>query len=135
MDTSSLFCDTSFFFASLTVSDPNHPAAREALLAHPKSNLITTWDIISETVTLLRYRESYRLALQFLDQVRPHLEVISFDNSLREEAALVFKKFSKDKKLSFCDCISFVILTILLPEIPVLTFDGDFKQFGFPLGC
>lgn len=132
MEKSVLFCDTSFFYATLTASDPNHQQAKDLLIAYKNSELETTWDIVSETVTLLRYRGGYSLALQFLEKVMPHLKLISFDNSIREEAVRVFKKFSKDKKLSFCDCLSFVVMTVLITGVPVLTFDRDFRQFGLP---
>ena len=100
-----IFCDTSFFFAALVSSDPNHQRAKTALLEHTETVLATTWDIVSETLTLLRYRGNYRLALAFLTQVKPHLDILSYDPSIREEAEMVFKRFSKDKRLSFCESI------------------------------
>ena len=53
-----VFCDTSFFFASLCIHDSNYGKAGR-LLEYCRENqvaLYTTWDVISETVTLLRYR-------------------------------------------------------------------------------
>lgn len=129
------FCDTSFFFALLNVPDPGHRSAKQFLMDHKNATLITTWDIVSETTTLLRYRLNYLIALEFLHQVKPHLELISYDASVKEEAVRVFAKFSRDKKLSLCDCLSFVILTSILSQVPVLTFDNDFKQFGFTVAC
>lgn len=73
-----VFCDTSFFFASLCSDDRNSEKAGE-MLEYCKDNAITlctTWDIVSETVTLLRYRADYRTALQFLDEVMPALLII-----------------------------------------------------------
>lgn len=128
-----LFCDTSFFFASLTSADPCHARARAVLLTLQNSRLLTTRDIVSETVTLLRYRAGYRLAADFLNRVKPGLELISTDDFVFDEAEKIFKKFSRDKKLSFCDCISFVILTTRLKDVKVLTFDADFRRFGFSL--
>jgi predicted nucleic acid-binding protein len=75
------FCDTSFFFASLVPEDVNYERAGD-ILAFCKENaltLCTTWDVISETVTLLRYRASYRLAMQFLDTIKPALFVVRYD--------------------------------------------------------
>ncbi len=130
-----VFCDTSFFYASLTPEDPNYDRARRALQGHPQVGLMTSWEIVSETVTLLRYRQDYPLAVRFLAEVKPHLEIVPCDEHMREEAVHVFKRFSKDKKLSFCDCLSFVILTSLKKGLPVFTFDRDFKQFGFQVPC
>jgi predicted nucleic acid-binding protein len=92
--------------------------------------LCTTWDVISETVTLLRYRASYRTAVRFLDEVKPALEIVRYDDSIRSAAEEIFKKLSRDKKLSFCDAISCVVITHLLDNIPCLTFDRDFRALG-----
>ena len=126
------FCDTSFFFASLYPEDANYEEAGD-ILAECQENAVTlhtTWDIISETVTLLRYRASYKTAVQFLDVIKPTLAVVRYDDSVRSAAEEVFKKLSKDKKISFCDALSFVIITDLLDGMPCLTFDGDFKGLG-----
>jgi predicted nucleic acid-binding protein len=91
---------------------------------------LTTWDIISETVTLLRYRASYNIAVKFLDDVKPTLFIVLYDDSVRIVAEKVFKKLSRDKRLSFCDAISFVVITHLLDNIPCFTFDKDFRSLG-----
>jgi predicted nucleic acid-binding protein len=126
------FCDTSFFFASLCLHDTNYGRAGD-LLADCQENMITlhtTWDIISETVTLLRYRADYKTAFQFLDVIKPSLSIVRYDDSVRSAAEEVFKKFSKDKKISFCGALSFVIITDLLDDMPCLTFDRDFRSLG-----
>ena len=127
---SRIFCDTSFFFACLVQKDINHDRAREMLKRHAQVDLVTTWEVVSETVTLLRYRGDYTLAVTFLDKIKPHLDIITCDSTVREEAERVFKKFAKDKRLSFCDCISFVVLKLICLECAVFSFDRDFKQFG-----
>ena len=43
---------------------------------------------------------------------------------------MVFRKFARDKKISFCDAISFVVVTSVLEGIPCLSFDRDFKRLG-----
>ena len=126
------FCDTSFFFASLFPGDSNYERAGD-LLAECQEQAVTlhtTWDIVSETVTLLRYRASYRTAVQFLDVIKPTLAIVRYDDSVRTAAEEVFKKLSKDKKLSYCDALSYVIITGLLDTMPCLTFDNDFRSFG-----
>lgn len=126
------FCDTSFFFASLHADDAHFDRAG-VMLEHCFKNTITlytTHDVVSETVTLLRYRASYQTALQFLDVVKPTLAVVSYDNSVRTAAEEVFKKLAKDKKLSYCDAISYIVITQLLENIPCFTFDRDFRSLG-----
>jgi len=127
-----VFCDTSFFFASLCPDDSNFKKTGE-LLEYCKEHtvaLYTTKDVISETVTLLRYRASYKTAVEFLDTIKPFLFIVHYDDSVVMEAEKVFKKLSKDKKISFCDAVSYVIITSLLDGIPCLTFDRDFRSLG-----
>jgi predicted nucleic acid-binding protein len=90
------FCDTSFFFASLCPEDSNYEKA-ESLLQDCRDNavtLCTTWDVISETVTLLRYRASYKLAVQFLEIIKPSLFIVRYDDSIRISAEEIFKKIA-----------------------------------------
>lgn len=126
------FCDTSFFFASLYPEDTNYDRAG-GILEECRENsvtLYTTWDVISETVTLLRYRANFKTAVQFLDVIKPSLSIVRYDDSVRSAAEEVFKKLSKDKKISFCDALSFVTITELLEGMPCLTFDADFRTLG-----
>lgn len=126
------FCDTSFFFASLYPGDANYARAGNILAEclDQSITLYTTWDIVSETATLLRYRASYKMAVQFLEVVKPALAIVRYDDSVRSAADEVFKKLSKDKKLSYCDALAFMIITKLLDNIPCLTFDNDFRSLG-----
>jgi predicted nucleic acid-binding protein len=77
---SRLFCDTSFFYACLDPNDSNHNRAEEltADAVASSATFVTTWDIISETVTLLRYRRGYQPALRFLEEIKPHLTVVEY---------------------------------------------------------
>jgi predicted nucleic acid-binding protein len=129
------FCDTSFFFASLYPKDINYEKAglilKEALTQ--EITLYTTWDIVSETATLLLYRFSSRAALRFLNEIKPVLSIVSYDESVREEAEKVFRLFIKDKKLSFCDSISYVVVKTLLKDTICLSFDADFSRLGLTI--
>jgi len=126
------FCDTSFFFASLYPKDVNYERAGQILneALTQEVSLWTTWDIISETATLLLYRFNYRAAIRFLDEMKPVLNIVYYDDSVREEAERIFRLFSKDKRLSFCDAISYVVTKILLNDIACLSFDEDFSNLG-----
>lgn len=129
------FCDTSFFYACLDPRDANNDRA-EALVAEAVEagcRLYTTWDVVSETVTLSRYRLSFRVALAFLDEVRPLLHIVRYGERVRAEAETVFRKYGRDHRLSFCDAISFVVVTTLLDRMPCLAFDRDFRSLGLPI--
>jgi len=127
-----VFCDTSFFYACLDPADANHARATAFLAeaAATGSVFCTTWDVLGETVTLLRYCRSFRAALAFLDDVKPALQFIPYGDGVRLEAERLFREYGRDHRLSFCDAISFVVVTTLLDHTACLTFDRDFRSLG-----
>ena len=127
-----LFCDTSFFYACFDQHDVNHEQAKDLSedAAVSGARLYVTWDIISETATLLRYRRSYREALTFLTEIKPNLHIINYGEGVRAEAEQIFRRYGRDHKLSFCDALSFVVVTTLLDHMPSLAFDDDFRALG-----
>ena len=127
-----LFCDTSFFYACFDQDDVNHQQANDLSkdAAASRSGLYVTWDIVSETLTLLRYRRSHRDALTFLTAIKPRLHIVNYADNVRAEAERIFRRYGRDHKLSFCDAISFVVVTTLLDDIPSLAFDDDFRALG-----
>jgi predicted nucleic acid-binding protein len=127
-----VFCDTSYFYACADTDDMYY---RRALglageAASRGTQLWTTWDVISETITLLRYRHSPAAAIRFLDDVKPGLHVADYGADLRVEAEQVFRRHTRDHRLSFCDAISFVVVTTLLEHMPCFAFDEDFRRLG-----
>lgn len=127
-----LFSDTSYFYACADTGDTHHRRAL-ALAGEAASRgaqLWTTWDVISETVTLLRYRHSSAAAIRFLDDVKPALHVLDYGANVRAEAEQVFRRRARDHRLSFCDAISFVVVTTILDHMPCLAFDEDFRGLG-----
>jgi predicted nucleic acid-binding protein len=127
-----LFCDTSFCYACFDPHDVNHEQATDLSdnAAAAGSRLYVTWEIISETLTLLRYRRSYREALTFLTEIKPNLHVVNYGARVLAEAEQIFRRYGRDHKLSFCDAVSFVVVTTLLDDIPSLAFDADFRALG-----
>jgi uncharacterized protein len=132
---SHLFCDTSFFYACFEQHDVNHETAEYLSTDAAASGfrLYVTWDIIGETLTLLRYRRSYRDALTFLAEIKPELHIVNYGESVRAQAEQIFRRYGRDHKLSFCDAISFVVVTTLLDNIPSVAFDRDFRALGLPV--
>ena len=129
---SRLFCDTSFFYACFDPRDVNHRQANALSVeaAEAGSALYVTWDVISETLTLLRYRRSHREALTFLADIKPNLHIVNYGDNVRTEAEQIFRRYGRDHKLSYCDAVSFVVVTGLLDGIPSLAFDADFRALG-----
>lgn len=127
-----LFCDTSFFYACFDQRDINHLRAKDLSedAALSGCDLYATWDIVSETLTLLRYRRGYRQALTFLTEIKPSLHIVHYGDTVHAEAEEVFRRYGRDHKLSFCDAISFVVVTTLLDDMSSLAFDEDFRALG-----
>ncbi len=127
-----LFCDTSFFYACLDSRDANHDRAQAILIEAASTGTVfsTTWDVISETVTLLRYRQRFQGALAFLTDIKPTLRIVPVSEAVRREAEQVFRRLGRDHRLSFCDAISFVVVTTLPAHSPCLTYDDDFRRLG-----
>jgi predicted nucleic acid-binding protein len=126
------FCDTSFFYACLDPADINHDRARAMVTeaAASGATLFATWDIVSETATLLRYRRGYQAAVMFLAEVKPRLRLINYGDRVRSEAEDIFRRYGRDHRLSFCDAVSFVVVTTLLDRMPCLAYDADFRSLG-----
>jgi predicted nucleic acid-binding protein len=127
-----VFCDTSYFYACADTDDAfyRQAVALAGDAARRGTQLWTTWDVISETVTLLRYRHSLAAAIRFLDDVKPGLHLMDYGANIRLEAEQVFRRHGRDHRLSFCDAISFVVVTALLERVPCFAFDEDFRRLG-----
>lgn len=88
-----VFYDTSFFYAGLDPRDTNHAPA-QALVTESTSSgttFCTIWDIISESVTLLRYQRNDQAALAFLTEVKPELRIVTYSDRMRDEAEQIFR--------------------------------------------
>ncbi len=125
------FGDTSYFFALLNAKDPDHVAAiriaQQVAICHVE--VFTTWDVVSETATLLRYRWTHVAAAKFLTRLVPHLTVLQPDEGDRIAAIRLFLR-KRDLKLSLGGSLSFVIVSTRLAWAPCLSFDADFRTLG-----
>ena len=62
--------------------------------------------------------------------LRPNLHIINYGEGVRAEAEQIFRRYGRDHKLSFCDALSFVVVTTLFDYMPSLAFDDDFRALG-----
>lgn len=85
MNLKAVFADTSLFYALLDARDPDHEAALRLAKGVERRQLpiLTTWEGVVETVTLLRVRHSYQAALIFIEEILPHLNVVYLDDAGR----------------------------------------------------
>jgi len=72
----------------------------------------------------------FRPALRFLEEIKPHPAIIEYGPQVRHEAERAFRQRGRSRRLSFCDAISFIVVTTLLDNLPCLAFDRDFRALG-----
>lgn len=133
-----IFVDTSAFVALYALEDQYNKSAIEKLkrLSERPHRLVTSSYILDETLTNLLRREGYRAALKFglrIFEETSDFQIIRIDETIESEAWRVFKTYNKDKRWSFTDCTSYVVMKSMAIK-SVFTFDiDDFRQMGFQL--
>jgi predicted nucleic acid-binding protein len=126
-----VYCDASFFIALFSKKDTKHRRALE-LFQEIKANRIvihTSWFVISEAMTVLLYQYGYSEAQTFNQSIDLY-RIYHTTESQHHQAIALFNLFSKDRKLSFTDVLSRVLVSGELKNIPALSFDEDFKSLG-----
>jgi predicted nucleic acid-binding protein len=126
-----VYCDASFFIALFSKKDSKHGRALE-LFQEIKENRIaiyTSWFVISEAMTILLYQYGYSESLTFNQSIDLY-RIFHTTESQHHQAIALFNLFSKDRKLSFVDALSRVLISGELKNIPALSFDEDFKSLG-----
>jgi hypothetical protein len=131
-----IFIDTSAWDAIEDLKDPNHGKALDfANMIAGKYHLITTNFVLDETYTLLLMNTGYKCVLRFKDSINEMsklgvITIVHISESLEGLAWKVFEEFNVDKKWSFTDCTSKVVMEQNgINE--VFAFDHHFEQMGF----
>jgi len=125
-----IFVDTSFFVALLDPRDKNHTRAVEAFEAFQgrrlKDLLLTTNNVVLETITVTRYEAGHRLAVRAGEMLYGEsLARLQRTTAEDEATAFAYLKKHEDKEYSTVDCLSFVVMEKLgIRE--ALAFDSDF---------
>ena len=133
-----VFIDTSAFVAVYNRKDQYHSQAINILRdLHKIPHLLLTSNyIVSETLTLLLAREGFNSSFRFGKRVfeeKPEFEVKNLGHQDEIDAWQIFKKYNRDKKWSFTDCTSYVLMKNMGIN-KVFTFDlHDFRQMGFKI--
>lgn len=97
------------------------------------TQLLTSDYVLDETLTRLRQNANLEVAEKYWQAVRDaekigRLIVLSIDNSVREAAFEIFRKY-RDQDFSFTDCTSFVLAQREQVDV-VFAFDKHFRHFG-----
>ena len=128
-----VFVDTSAFFAHLVAEDTQHARARDLFerASRESWSLISTNAVVWETYTLLRIRarNGREPGLGFLEDIEDGLCDIERVRHLDEARAIDLLKQHADKKYSFCDALSFVVME-QTGVTEALAFDDDFRSYG-----
>ena len=130
------FIDTSAWAAIEDANDANHERALEFKEEiGGKVRLITSSSILDETYTLLLMNIGYTPTVQFkhnmdLMAASGILIVVHVSEAIEQAAWEVFERFNVDKRWSFTDCTSKVIIE-QRRSYEVFAFDRHFEQMGF----
>ena len=126
-----VYCDASFFVALFSKKDAKHKRTLQ-LFKEIKENRImihTCWFIISEAMTVLLYQYGYSEAMTFNQSVDLY-KIFHTTESQHHQAIALFNLFGKDRKISFVDALSRVLISGELKNMPALSFDRDFSAMG-----
>jgi len=126
-----VYCDASFFVALFSKRDTKHKRALQ-LFKEIKENRIlihTSWFIISEAMTVLLYQYGYSEALTFNQSIDLY-SIYHSTESQHHQAIALFNLFGKDRKISFVDALSRILISGERKNMPALSFDNDFKALG-----
>ncbi|HRC84649.1 MAG TPA: PIN domain-containing protein [Thermoanaerobaculia bacterium] len=125
-----LFVDTSAWFAFVNRKDPDHHTVAR-LLERYEGRLLTSNFVFDETITLCLVRLGHEVARQVGEALLdPGLTDLVRVQSQDEAAAWQLFEARPDKRYSFTDCTSFVLLR-RLGKPAVAALDDHFRQEGF----
>ncbi|MEW6186525.1 MAG: PIN domain-containing protein [Thermodesulfobacteriota bacterium] len=127
----SIFCDASFFIALFSKNDTKHIRALELFkeIKDYRITIYTSWFVISEAMTILRYKYGYLEALTFNQSIDLY-RIVPTRESQHHQAIALFNLYGQDRKISFVDALSRIIISADLENIPAISFDSDFKTLG-----
>lgn len=129
------FVDASGWIAVFNEADKYHAQALRwmSTVKGQRHRLITTDYVLDEAITFLQSAVNHATAEDFAIWVlkQPHVQIIHVTEALWHDAFALFRRYA-DKKFSFTDCVSFVVM-----QQQNLTnafgFDHHFEQIGFQL--
>ncbi len=128
-----LFVDTSAWYAAFDRKASHHAQVEAALrqARASKRRLVTSTDVLDETLTLTSARAGHALAVRVGEAIwhAGGAEVLDVDGAARLIAWQIFTRYS-EHTLSFTDCTSSALMrTVGIDD--VLTLDHHFTVLGF----
>ncbi len=131
MESERVFIDTSAFYALMDRSDRNCDQATGlwASLLQKDRYLCTGNYVIIETLALLQNRLGFEAANLWYRDVLSLAEILWIDGSMHNLAYELWLSMGR-RRLSFVDCVSFVVMRHYKVE-KVFGFDSHFVEQGF----
>ena len=133
-----VFVDTSAWLALLNRNDAHY---REAVRFHHSLgfavSFVTTWGVVSETYTWLRYHVGYRQAERWLHeeaslQERGMLDVVYPTATTEAAIHRILSRFS-DHDLSYVDAFSLYVIQLRGDVSAIFAFDHHLTLTGKPV--
>ncbi len=131
VDPRSVLVDAGAWLALADQDDAHHREATliQQRLVTARSRLFVTNFLVDETYTPIRVRLSPRLAVRFLDRLYAlSVDRIRITPDDEANAEAILRRFS-DKRFSYTDATSFVVIERLGIEA-AFTFDRNFTEYG-----
>jgi predicted nucleic acid-binding protein len=130
-----IFIDTGAFIARYAARDQHHQRARRLWGELPSLGirLLTSNFVLDETFTLLARHTTYSFAAERARNILDSsvLEILRPQQKEEREAVELFAKYA-DQKVSFTDCVSFVLMRSKKIK-EAFSFDAHFERAGFRL--
>lgn len=123
-----MFTDSSFFIAVALSSDGHHAKAVNALSQIPKP-LITSEDVVKETLTIISQRLGKQKCIEFFKRVLATTKILPITSDRFHRGLEIFLRADLQKDISLIDCITATIAAEIGVKT-ILTFDRHFKTFG-----
>jgi len=131
MENERVFIDTSAFYALMDRSDSNHEQAADfwGSLLEKDLYLCTGNYVIVEALALLQRRLGFEAGNLWYRDVLSLAEILWIDGSMHNLAYELWLSLGR-RRLSFVDCVSFVVMRHYKIE-KVFGFDRHFLEQGF----
>lgn len=125
-----IFVDTGGWFSMVVTSDVDHSSVTGCFALFASDTLVTTDYVVDETLTLLRAR-GYDQRAQMLGEAffGDTLAIVHYLDEIQIRAAWDVFRLYQDKRWSFTDCSSMVVMETL-GITKAISLDRHFRQFG-----